>query len=96
MDGLFLNGCVLFWWVGEYCLRMGVFCWVGGGIVSERVCFGGWVGGCVVSEWVCFGGWVGILFLNGCVLDGWVGVLFLNGCVLFLFSLVGGMGGMWF
>lgn len=39
---------------------------------------------------------MGILFLNGCVLDGWVGVLFLNGCVLFLFSLVGGMGGMWF
>ena len=86
----------VFWWVGEYCLRMGVFCWVGGCIVSERVCLGGWVGGCVVSEWVCFGGWVGILFLNGCVLDGWVGVLFLNGCVLFLFSLVGGMGGMWF
>ena len=33
--------------------RMGVFWWMGGGIVSERV---------------CLDGWVGAFFLNGCVL----------------------------
>ena len=46
VDGLFLNGCVLFWWVGEYCFSIGVF-W-----------FGGWVGGLFLNRCVLLGGWV--------------------------------------